>query len=274
MLDNPNPWGEEQGQTCRSLSPTHSVLTHSVDEKHEREKRSDDCKAESSKNVQDKVGKLDKVDKGMPKGLPKGLMFIQLPKHSNVNVSIEEPCITSAAATERTPLLVSKDAPIRNSPKPAGSWKESKEVTKEQKPDASPKSAGSWKEAKAQKKQTAKERRKAASSSQTLSEPINSIPLPQLPNTDISTPTPQTESGKTQTKEMMKDQRKKEKEERKAESLRRKEESVRRKQGKKGKRYGLGNVVAAGDEGGSGMFLLLYVLSSFMLYWIWRSVLI
>ncbi|KAF7854161.1 hypothetical protein EAF04_010458 [Stromatinia cepivora] len=234
VLEHSNPWTEEH--PCQSPSSTHSVLSR-TDLKHE--KIHDECKSESGKiesgkiegNVQEKV---DKLDKGLPKGLPRGVMFIQLPKQANVQVE-ERQCTASAAekatestASELTPLLPSKDSPLRTSPKTPGYRNETKDIVKRQ------------------KKQLAKERRKAASSSQTISEPVEAVP--QVPNVQTATEQPGS-PVKVQTKEAIREQKKREKEERKSESLRKKEESIKRKAEKKLKRHGIDNIITAGNKG-------------------------
>ncbi|KAA8567226.1 hypothetical protein EYC84_010268 [Monilinia fructicola] len=135
VLEQPNPWVDEQN--CRSASSTQSMLV-SADSRHE--KIHDGCMAGSSKtegNVQNKVGKLDK---GLSKGLPRGAMFIQLPKQTNSSVEKEkcdEVAVSTAqnitVASELTPLLGLKDSPILASPRSTGPWKESKDSTKDQK---------------------------------------------------------------------------------------------------------------------------------------------
>ncbi|KAB8291233.1 hypothetical protein EYC80_009920 [Monilinia laxa] len=235
VLEQPNPWVDEQH--CRSASSTQSMLV-SADLRHE--KIHDECKAGSGKtegNVHDKVGKLDK---GSSKGLPRGAMFIQLPKQMNSSVEKEKgnefavsTAQNSTVASELTPLLGLKDSPILTSPTSAGLWKESKDVTKDQ------------------KRYAAKERRKAASSSKTISEPV--AVMSQLPNLDVITSQP-TGPVQIKTKEAIKEQRKRDKEERKAESLRKRGESLKKKAEKKLKRQGLGAVIAAGDEEEMGSY--------------------
>lgn len=237
VLEQPNPWVDEQN--CRSASSTQSMLV-SADSRHE--KIHDGCMAGSSKtegNVQNKVGKLDK---GLSKGLPRGAMFIQLPKQTNSSVEKEkcdEVAVSTAqnitVASELTPLLGLKDSPILASPRSTGPWKESKDSTKDQ------------------KRYGARERRKAASSSKTVSEPVAA--MSQLPNLDINTSQP-ISPVQIKTKEAIKEQRKRDKEERKAESLRKREESLKKKAEKKLKRQGLGAVIAAGDEEGMFLFFL------------------
>ncbi|EDO04003.1 hypothetical protein SS1G_06485 [Sclerotinia sclerotiorum 1980 UF-70] len=233
VLEHSNPWNE--GHPCQSPS-THSVLSHTG---FKHEKIHDECKSESGKvesgriegNVQEKV---DKLDKGLPEGLPTGAMFIQLPKQANVQVK-EKQCKSSTAentakstASELTPLLPSKESSVRTSPKSSAYKKETKDFNK------------------GLKKQSAKERRKAASSSQTISEPVEAIA--QVLSVQTATAKPGSPI-KIQTKEAVREQKKREKEERKSESLRKKEESIKKKAEKKLKRHGIGNVVAAGDEG-------------------------
>ncbi|KAF5867462.1 putative abc transporter protein [Botrytis fragariae] len=241
VLDHPNLWGEEQ--PCRTPSSTHSMLSSQsvltgVDLKHE--KVDSGCKAGNGKSdsgkiegtVQDKVEKLDKrLPKRLPKGLPRGAMFIQIPKHIT-NEPVEErqrkPSAAESpgnltAASELTPLLVSKDSPTHTGP----SFSTPKDIIK------------------AQKKQLAKERRKLGSSSHTISEPINAAsPAPIIEPSSVQSAT----AVKVQTKEAAKEQRRRDKEVRKAESLRKKEGSIRRKAEFFLKKHGVGTVIAAGDE--------------------------
>ncbi|KAF7951687.1 hypothetical protein EAE96_006986 [Botrytis aclada] len=238
VLEHPDPWGEEQ--PCRVPSSTHSILSSqsvltSSDLKHE--KVDNGCKADNGKldsgkiegNVQDKV---ERLDKGLPKGLPRGGMFIQLPKHMS-NGPVEErqrkPSTAETpknltAASELTPLLAAKDSHIYTGP----SFSSPRDIIK------------------AQKKQLAKGRRKAGSSSHIISEPFNAVsPAPIIESSPTQSVTP----VKVQTKEAIKEQRKRNKEERKAESLRKKEGNVRRKAEKRSKKHGVGTLIAAGDEG-------------------------
>ncbi|KAI9645043.1 hypothetical protein NHQ30_007082 [Ciborinia camelliae] len=239
VLDQPNPWTEEQ-PPCQSASSTHSVLpntqvVHGEMEIHDGCHKAESGKAEVNLNVEDRANVQEivgKLDKGLAKGLPRGAMFIQLhnAEGSNAEANVQDEVgklDPTDVTSELTPLLAPRDSLNQTSAKPASHWKETKEIIK------------------AKNKQLARERRIAASSSKTISEPATC----QLLQVDTITP----QAGKPvkiQTKEAIRDQRKKDKEERRAESLRRKEESLKKKAEKKLKRQGLGDVLAAGDKDG------------------------
>lgn len=240
VLEQPNPWVDEQH--CRSASSTNTIMG-STELKHA--KIHDGCKVgnfQAGGSVQDKVGQLDK---GLPKGLPRGAMFIQLPKSVKMTVAEQEvigcaeTCAaaisSTAVASELTPLLALKSAPVPATDSP---WKEGKDNAKGNK-----------------RQELWKERRRAASSSQTISEPATGLPQP----VNLDQIVPSTSPVKIKTKESVKEQRKRDKEERKAESLRKKSDNLKKKSEKKLKRHGLGAIAGAGSE--HGVFPSFFVYS-------------